>query len=323
MKSINEKMEEAHAQIRKARNILLVTHYHPDGDALSSICAMMEFLSLQNKRFIAFCHDSPPAQYGFLPQVGNIISDRGGISFGDFDLLITLDCGDLGRTKLEKEVNNRPPGMMIIEFDHHPKVSDYADIEIRNPVASSTVEVLYEFFVQNRIKINKNMANCILTGILTDTGNLLYQSTSDETVKIASRMMTLGARYPTILENTFRNKSIRAMKIWGLAMSGLVINKKYNFAYTVLTKKEIDENGASEEELEGVSGFLSSLEGVKGLLLLRESEGGLIRGSLRTSNPSVDVSKIARILGGGGHSKASGFVFKGEIVRGGGGWRVV
>lgn len=322
MKSIHEKMKEAYSLIKKAQNVLVVTHYHPDGDALSSICVMMEFLTLQNKKYMAFCHDAPPLQYNFLPQVGKIVSDRVKLKLEEYDLLITLDCGDLGRTKLEADVNSRQHQMKIVEIDHHPRVFEYSDVEIRNSAASSTVEVLYEFFVCNQVKINKTMASCILTGILTDTGNLLYQSTSDETVKIASKMMSLGARYPIILENTFRNKSISAMKIWGLAMSGLTINKKYNFALTVLTKKDIDESGANEEELEGVSGFLSSMEGVKGLLLLRESENGLIRGSLRTADSSIDVSKIARILGGGGHSKASGFVFRGEILREGERWAV-
>ncbi|MCK5416362.1 bifunctional oligoribonuclease/PAP phosphatase NrnA [Candidatus Parcubacteria bacterium] len=320
---LKERYKEAYNQIQKAKNILLVTHNRPDGDALASTGAVAEYLTNIKKNWSAFCLDKPPYQFNFLAHVEKIIYDRNEINFNTFDLIIALDCGSLSRTNLVEEIKNRTEKQIFIEFDHHPKIDDYSNIEIRNPQSSSAAEVLYHFFKINKIKINKEIANCILTGILTDTGNFLFPSTTDQTIKIASEMMIDGAKFPMIIENTWRNKSVDAMKIWGTAINNLKINQKYNFAYSILTKDDIKNQKVTEEELEGIPEFLSNLYGVAGLVLLREQKDGKIKGSLRTSHPDIDVSKIAKNLGGGGHKKASGFTIKGKLKKLKTGWEVI
>jgi len=314
---------KAYKKIKKANNILLVAHDRPDGDALSSICAFIEFLESINKKYSAFCKDEPPYSFNFLPHLEKIKFDKQKLQFNNFDLIIALDCGNLSRTNLTQEIKNKESRQYIIEFDHHPKEDDYSDIEIRDPKAASTTEVLYSFFKTNQIKINKNIATAILTGILTDTGNLLYESTSDKTIKIASEMLLYGASFPHVLESTGRNKSLAAMKAWGEAMNNLKINEKYNFAYSVLSYKDLSKNNIAEEELEGIAGFLSNLYGVKGLVLLREEKNGLIKGSLRAMHPKIDISRLAVKLGGGGHKKASGFVIKGNLVKTKNSWKII
>lgn len=320
---LEEKYKEAFEKIKEAKNILVVTHYRPDGDALSSMGVMIEYLESLGKKYVAYCSDVPPYQFNFLPHVEKIVSNKEALNFAEFDLFIALDCGSLSRTNLTKEIGHRHKGQLAIEFDHHPKIDNYSDVEVRNAKASSTAEVLYYFLKVNKIRFNKNFANCVLTGILTDTGNLLYESTSEKTIKITSEMLVYGARYPVILENTWRNKSLLSMRVWGKAMSNLKINSFYNFAYSFLTKDDIKNSGVTEEELEGIPGFLSNLSGVKALVFLREEEGGKIKGSLRTTHPSVDISKLAQVLGGGGHKRASGFVIDGRFEEIDGGWRIM
>ncbi|HAM88242.1 MAG: MgpA protein [Candidatus Falkowbacteria bacterium GW2011_GWC2_38_22] len=318
---INHYIKALH-KIFKAKNILLVTHRRPDGDALASISAMMELCIGMEKKFSAYSADPAPAHYHFLPHVEKIVNDKNQLDFSSFDLIIALDCGSLDRTTLSQEISERSEDQFVIEFDHHPRVDEYSDLEIRYLEASSTAEILYYFFKGNNIKFNKNLANCILTGILTDTGNFLYPSTTDETIKIASKMLLHGARFPVILEHTWRNKSMGGMKIWGQAMSNLQINKKYNIAFTVLTREDINRYQVSDEELEGVSGFLSNLSDVNALLFLREEDNGRIKGSLRTSHPKIDISRLATHLGGGGHPKASGFMLKGKLEKTKTGWQI-
>ncbi len=319
---INPYIKALH-KIFKAKNILLIAHNRPDGDALASICALMELLSGMGKKFTAYTADPAPAYYHFLPHIEKIVNHKSEFTFADFDLIITLDCGSLSRTGLAAEISARGENQYAIEFDHHPRIDSYSDLEIRYPEASSTAEILYYFFRGNNIKFNKNLATCILTGILTDTGNFLYPSTTDDTVKIASKMLLHGARFPAIMEHTVRNKSMGGMKIWGEAINNLHINKKYNIAFTVLTRKELEKYRATDEELEGVAGFLSNLSGVNALLFLRESENGKIKGSLRTAHPKIDVSKLAIRLGGGGHPKASGFMLDGKLEKTGNGWKII
>jgi phosphoesterase RecJ-like protein len=318
------KFLEAHQKIVNAKKILLITHNRPDGDALSSICSMMEYLEMNGKRYEAFCADEPPLQFNFLPNIEKIVIDKAKIDFPSFDLIITLDCGSLSRTYMVKSISTRNKDQFVIEFDHHPRMDEYSNLEIRIIASSSTAEVLHDFYKENKVKFNKRLANCILTGIMTDTGNLLYESTSEKTIKIASEMMLYGARFPAILENTWRNKSLSAMRTWGQALSNLQINKKYDFAFSILTKEDLQEENTTEEELEGIAGFLSNLYGVKGVVFLREvDDSGKVKGSLRTNHPKVNVSKLAEALGGGGHHRASGFVIDGRLEKEGNRWRIV
>lgn len=124
------------------------------------------------------------------------------------------------------------------------------------------------------------------------------------------------------------------MKLWGLTMDNLKINHEYSLAYSVVTKKDIDDllKLGTAEEIErylnydvygDIAGFLSNLSEVQAIMLLREEEEGRIKGSLRTSRPDVDISELAKKLGGGGHPKASGFVVEGHIVKTANGWEIV
>lgn len=310
---------KAYALIKNAENILIVTHDQPDGDAVASVCLMAEILELANKKYWIYCHDQINYQYNFLPQLNEF---KNYYENFDFDLIIILDCGSIERTKLDQEILSRQSNQPVLEIDHHPKIKGYADLEIRDSAAAATTEILYYFIKANNLKINKNIANCILTGILTDTSNFLYPATSPQTINIASEMLARGAKLPQIMENTWRNKSISSMKTWGKAMSNLQINKQYNFAWTVLKAEDVPDE-VSEEELEGLAGFLSNLKEINGLLLLRELPNGKIKGSLRTSKPKIDISRLAIALDGGGHAKAAGFTVEGKLEKTETGWKIV
>ena len=312
----------AYKKLKKAKKVFLVIHEKPDGDAISSVCAMIDLLEDLEIEYYAYCFSEIPNNFCFLPHTEKINNQKPD-DFSIYDLIIPLDCGSMSRTTLIDEISGRGKNQKVIEFDHHLKVDSYSDIEIREIRAASTTEIIYDFFKKNKIKINKTKATCILTGISTDTGNFLYPSTSEKTIRISSEMMVRGARLPNIIDSTWRNKSISGMKLWGIAINNLEINKKYNFATTVVTREDIRNTGASEEDIEGISGFLSNLDNVAGLLMLREDDDGMIKGSFRTAREDVDVAQIARVLGGGGHTKAAGFKIKGRIVRENDGWRIV
>lgn len=318
-----KKFIDSFEKIKNANKILLTIHGRPDGDAVSSLCLLMELFTSLNKSFLAFSQDPIPNQYNYLPQIDKITADRKDVSFFDYDLIIALDCGSISRTGLQNEIKNRHADQFVIEFDHHPKIDDYADISNKCPECASTTEVLYHFLKANKIPLNKNYANCILTGLLTDTGNFLFPITSDKSIAIASEMLVMGAKFPTIMENTWRNKSLGAMKLWGKTLDNLKINKKYNFAFTIIRQSEVEENNVSDEELENLSNFISNLHGVKGILVLQEIAPGEIKGSLRTSHPKINIAKLALKLGGGGHAKAAGFKIRGRLVNQGGRWNII
>jgi phosphoesterase RecJ-like protein len=136
-------------------------------------------------------------------------------------------------------------------------------------------------------------------------------------------MLLYGARFPKIVENAYRNKSLSAIKLWGTAMNNLKVNKRYRIAYSFLTHDDITASGATEEELEGISNFLSNMGDIAMLLFLREDEPGRIKGSIRTARPDINVSSLAKILGGGGHAKASGFTIQGRLEKTDKGYKVI
>lgn len=332
------KYRQAYLKIKNARRLLIVGHLNPDGDALSSVCAFLELAAMLNIEAQAYCADKKIKVFSYLPYESKIITSKEEIlPLTSYDVVVIVDCGALSRTNLESEIKevqltvDRP---YIIELDHHPKIDDFADLEIRQPDKAATVELIYNLLKENKINFNKNLANCILTGLLTDTGNFLYSSSTGVNIAIASEMLNYGAQFPKIVNNTLRNQNLLTMKIWGLTMENLCINETYNLAYSIITKEDIDGllKLGSAEEIErylnydvygDIAGFLSTLSDVQAIMLLREEKEGHIKGSLRTSRPDVDISVLAKQLGGGGHAKASGFVIDGHINKTEDGWEIV
>jgi phosphoesterase RecJ-like protein len=166
------------------------------------------------------------------------------------------------------------------------------------------------------------MATCILTGLATDTGSFIYPSTNRKAIAIAAEMLWRGARLPVIIKETFYRQNLSALKIWGLAMSRLTINPKYQIAYTILTYQDYLDLNADEAMTDELAGWLACLEGVKAVLFLKETKPGLIKGSWRAVDPDYDVARLARAMGGGGHVKAAGFAVRGSIKNLDGVWSI-
>ncbi len=337
------KFQSAALKIKGAKKLLVLGHLNPDGDAIAAVNVVSLIAQSLNLSVDAFCINKKDDAYDFLAFTGRIVSDFSS-RLADYDVVVVLDCGALSRTgieelikeELKKPLSARP---FFIEFDHHPQVQAWADLEIRNPELSATCELLYRFCKSQKIKISRDIADGILTGILTDTNNFLYPNTSSETISIASQMMELGARFGKISALLKNNQDLLTMKLWGLALENLRFNSRYGFAFSVLTRADLATAmmaGGHAEALEkgdfsqilhsdlfgDIAGFLSNISGAKAVMLLRQEGPGKLKGGLRTSHPEVDVSLLARHLGGGGHAKASGFELVGDLEKTEEGWRV-
>lgn len=333
-----EKYKTVENKIKDANRILVIGHLRPDGDAISSCCAILEIIKNFNKEVFSFCSGYLPEVFDFLPNFYNINSSisqlkkRANINERDenflekFDLIIVVDCGSLARTNLSKEIkkNNKS---YIIEFDHHPKVDNYANLEIREPLASSTTEVIYEFYSYLNLPLTKEIATCLLTGIITDTGNFFYPNASAKSIKIASKLLLGGANLSEINKQTKVYRNLATFKLWGLAMDRLQIHPNYNFAYSVLSLKDLQSISGDLDEINetlgSIAGFLVNLANVKATLLLYQTANNMIKGNLRSSDKSIDVSKLAKLLGGGGHPQAAGFSLAANLVRTKLGWKIV
>ncbi|MCF7860247.1 bifunctional oligoribonuclease/PAP phosphatase NrnA [Patescibacteria group bacterium] len=339
--SMQVKLIEAYQMMRLSKRILIIAHLRPDGDALSSVAAMRLIAQGLGKETACYCKDKNQELFSYLSGFAEIEADWNNFKLtqkvkeslmDSFDLIIVNDCGSLARTGLVAEIKEyKNKGGKIIEFDHHPRIDEYAGLEIRYPGLSSTSELIYRFIIANKIFLSKELADCILTGILTDTGNLLYPSASEATLKAVAATLTAGAHYSKIVNYTLKNKDINVVKMWGLALERLKINQRYQVATAVITRQDINNilggehlDSAAESDLfSGLAGFLSNLAGVKAIAFIYEDVNGFIKGSLRSTSNGFMVDKLARTLGGGGHERASGFSFTGRLEKINNNWQVI
>lgn len=309
-----DKAIKAWQVLSQAANWLIIPHYNPDGDAVSSANIFLELATQLNKSATVYCADLPSATFSFLAGSRSFINQLSEEQFKQFEVIVVVDCGSVGRTKLQEWLLKRSADQIVIEFDHHEMQDDYADISFKENQAAATVEIIHDFIVANYLPINTEIAKSILTGLVTDTGNFLYSNTTDKTTKIAAKMMLLGARLPKIINQTLASKNLAVMRLWGKALSRLKINPRYLMAIAIIYQTDLVEFGLSIDDLSGLIGLINSLQGVNGSLLLVEAEDGTLKGSLRTNLPEIDISFLASFLGGGGHRKASGFSLEGQIT---------
>lgn len=315
--------ENIYQKVSSSKSILLVTHPNPDGDALGSILAFSHFLNKNNYYHLAFCQTPPAETFAFLTGIERILTDPNIFQESKFDTIIILDSGDLEYSGIKFYLQELTHAPLLLNIDHHPTNNHFGQINLVETDAASTTDILYRFFDHNRIRIDKNMATCLLTGIITDTGSFSNLATTPQALKDASELLISGARAKEIINYAFTNQSLNMLKLWGRAFSRLTKNEQTNVVTTVITQKDFKECGVNGESAEGIANFLNNLNGAKAVLVLKEQTDGTIKGSLRTTQDNIDVSKLARLLGGGGHKKAAGFTIKGKIKETKEGWKII
>lgn len=315
--------KQIHQTLLKAENILIISHKNPDGDTLAAACALMQYLRSINKPHTAFCATAINKNLAFLPHLEYFAADPLIFQNHRFDIIVIFDSGDLLYAGVDEPLQNLSYSPTLINIDHHPTNEFYGHHNLVVPEAASTTEILYRFFKINNIRIDKYIAVCLLTGIVTDTAHFSNPATSASSLKIAGDLLRLGANLNLIRGWTWKNKSLTALKLWGRVLSRLQKNEKYELAFTVLTKDDLQEFDLPDEEVEGLTNFLNNLSGAKIVCLLKENEDDIIKVSLRTSDPEIDVSKLAKSFGGGGHAKAAGFSIKGKLAQENSSWQII
>jgi len=293
--------------IKNAHYPLLIAHEKPDGDTLGASLALAQLLAKENKQFQHFCPDQPPSYFNFLPKIENIVSTPAKLDLPSHDLLIALDCGDLKRTGLADDIQKIKARSTLINIDHHQSNDFFGHLNLVIPQASSTSEIMYNFFKFHGLAIDKYMATNLLTGILTDTMNFTNAATTTESLKIASELLKIGARINQIITHIIQNKNFEVLKLWGNLLDKIEYNSEYNFAYTTITKNDLSAEQMSAESVDGLANFLSNLQDTDFILVLSEEENDSIKVSLRTTKDEIDVSQLAKAFNGGGHKKAAGF----------------
>lgn len=301
---------QAFQAIQRAHRILLISDGRPDGDSIGSSSAFLNWLKREGKEVRAFCKETLPSALQFLDGAHEFSNDPT-LFDQSYDLIITFDASDLRHCGIDALLPKLPAGYAFIMFDHHNTNVGFGQINILLKDACSTCEVVSRFFDAMNVVVDDRMATSLLAGIFTDTSNFSNGGTTIKGMEAASRLVQSGARQSDIIRHLIKNKSIDGLKLWGLALSRLQHHKDLDLVSTYFLQDDL-KTPADEEAVDGMSNFLNAMcGGCDTVLVLKETSGNKIKGSLRSV--TRDISRVAKLLGGGGHKKASGFMINGRI----------
>jgi bifunctional oligoribonuclease and PAP phosphatase NrnA len=293
--------------IRANDRFVVVTHENPDGDALGSMLGTALALQELGKDVVMYLSgDAPlPAEYGFLP-LEEVRRDLP----ADLEerVVLALDCANERRIGPDADVLER--ARLVIDVDHHHDNNRFGRINLIVADASSTAEIVYDLLGELGVALTPEIAEALYVGLVTDTGKFQYANTSSKAHRLAADLMDAGADVHGVFRSVYETVEFAKMKLLGRALDRAQLFEGGRMLVTYLVRSDFSEVGAVEPYSEGIIDYLRQVAGTELVALIREppTEGGPThRISLRSSHDEVDVSAIARQVGGGGHRQAAGF----------------
>lgn len=310
---MREELKQDFARAKKLmeehRSFLLVSHEYTDGDDLGATLALARVLEEQmGKKVFRLAKGGVPDNLLFLPGHAELLSKPSDEALSA-EVLITLGCSTLDRPGLD-EIKNW--SKVILNIDHHQDTEMFGAVNVWDKTTAANCELLYLMLQSWGVKIDKVIAMNLLTGIFTDTGGFRHENVTAQTLSASAELLRKGAKLDLISRFTFSNKELPQLRAWAKALEHAEFDEERQIIYTVITPEELAEVGADESDLDGVVELLNTIPKARFSMVLKQ-RGDEIKGSLRSeSHKGVDVSKIARAFGGGGHKLAAGFKFRGE-----------
>ena len=298
---------EALRAIREHERFCLTTHERPDGDAVGSLAGMQQVLAALGKDAVAFL----PAEEFPLPYEYRFIELEGLATEPPADLdertLIFLDCGNIERTSAE--ALKREPDRLILNIDHHHDNTRFGTINHVDPHASCTAEMVWDLMHSLDVPVTQPIGDALYVGLVTDTGRFMYENTGARAHVMAAELLDAGVDAHEIYRHLYEGIPQGKLELLARGLSNVERFDGGLLTVTLLTREDYRSAGADESYSEGVVDHLRSVEGTAVAGLVREQLNGepVRKVSLRATDDRVDVSVIARALGGGGHRRAAGF----------------
>lgn len=296
-------LDQVLSEIESRARFVLTSHARADGDAVGSTLACYEILRRMGKQAEVVLHDGVPRVYQQLPFAGNVIhAERVN---GSYDAAILLECDSIQRTRLDGLESQ-----FLINIDHHKSGRNFAHVNWIDPKAVATAEMVYKLARRAGVKISPEIATCLYTAVLTDTGAFMFEGTSEHTFELARELVLAGADPALCARHIYFGHSTAKMRLLGLALSAL--QREGPLAWIWVTQEQMERTGAKEEDCEGLVNYALAIGDVEVAVFFRELPDGRFRVSMR-SKGKLDVARIAEDFGGGGHTCASGCSVEGPL----------
>jgi phosphoesterase RecJ-like protein len=293
--------------IGQRQRYFVTSHARPDGDALGSALGMMYLLEAMGKQVVVGFSDPIPAVYRWMPGIERI---HGGLCAGP-DAAIVLECDRVERTGFDAGAFAAMQAGLTVNIDHHLSGRPFADFNWIDPEACAVGAMVYDLAVASGVKITPEMATCLYTAVLTDTGSFTYPSTVAGTFALAQHLVESGADASAIAKQVYLSNPEGKVRALGAALSTMKIENGVAWAW--ITEEQMKRAGAVVEDCEGIVNSLSGIADVEVAIFLRElPPGDQFRLSLR-SRGKIDVAEVAGRFGGGGHRNASGCTLEGPL----------
>ncbi|RKO66325.1 DHH family phosphoesterase [Desulfofundulus salinus] len=294
--------------LKKSRRVVLSGHVMPDGDCLGSVAALGLGLLKLGKEVTLASPDPLPELYHFLPGADRFLIGEQALK-GDYDTFVVLDSSVPERLGPLKDLLFRD--LVVCIIDHHVGKHDFGHHVYVDPKAAATGEIIQDLLDLLQVQPQVEIASCLYTAIVTDTGSFRYQNTTPLTHRRVARLMDEGVDAARLNVLLFEQKSLLHLRVLQAALQTLDLTPCGRVAWMSVTRETLDSLGAREEHTDGLIDYVRSLRGVEVALLFREIVPGRWKVGLR-SRGRVDVQRVASRFNGGGHLRAAGAVVEGE-----------
>jgi phosphoesterase RecJ-like protein len=301
--------DQAVHELRQADKLVVVAHENPDGDALGSLIGMQGILSAIGKDCLMFIaeRDLPlPQEYNWFPLHELVSEPPPDIAQRT---IVFLDCGNVERNPA---VAFRRPGTHILNIDHHHDNTRFGTVNLVVPEASCTAEIVWDLMNELEVEPTLTVAEALYVGLITDTGRFMYENTGRRAHLMAASLIDAGVDVHDVYRRVYEGVPDGKLALLARGLANIERYDDGRLTLTVLTAADFSDSGAEESYSEGVVDHLRAVQGTAVAALVRDRIGdpdatAMRKVSLRSGNDRIDVSVIARALGGGGHKQAAGF----------------
>jgi phosphoesterase RecJ-like protein len=297
-------LERVLQEIRGRRRFVVTSHARPDGDGIGSALACGQILRLMGKEAEVVMHDGVPRIYQNLPFADRVVQVD---AVPENDAVILLECDSVQRTQLaglEK--------YFLINIDHHASGRNFGNVNWIDSEAMATAELVFRLARLACVPVDRDIATCLYTALMTDTGSFMFKGTNEHTFAVARDLVLAGADPALCARHIYFGHSTAKMRLLGAALSNL--HREGPLAWIWVTQEQMTRLGAREEDCEGLVNYALSIDDVQVAIFFRELPDQRFRVSLR-SKGEVNVSTVAESFGGGGHKCASGCSIDGPLAQ--------
>ncbi|MCL2145098.1 MAG: bifunctional oligoribonuclease/PAP phosphatase NrnA [Endomicrobia bacterium] len=306
-KSELKKLSEISKIIKQSKTFFIAGHVKPDGDSLGSCLALRSMLNRIGKKALVCCADDVPDMLKFMSGAGQIKKTVPKNMF--FDCAIILESINFSRMG---DIISPSQTKKIINIDHHSAFTGFGDVNYIVPESSSTAELVLKIFEYMKIKPSENEADCLYTGLVTDTGRFQQLNTNSGSHTAAAKLLNFGVSPNKIFNKVYANSSAGGLKLLGFALTTLKTSFGGQMAHMTITKEMFKQSGAKEDETEGIINFGMMIKGVKVSCLFKEADKNTVKISFR-SVKGFNILETVKKCGGGGHKNAAGCTLKSDI----------